>query len=305
MQINRSFAAVLTCSLFLISTSGCRQLRNPTGLRPATSAQLSATQFHINGIVLGKSPVSNQVTIEEAAVPGTMPAIMAVYGVPDSNTFRKLQPGDTLSADALLSADDSVHILKNIAVTSEPRNPDQLSNLPPHPLLAGETVPRIPMVNQDGKTTALHDFQGKAILVTFVDTQCTDDCPIISKLFASIDHVLAQNSTLYSRSDLITVSLDPAHDTPSVLRKYGLQYLDGNAAGFSHWQFVDLTPKNLKRLATSFGVVYMPSHDDIIHTIEISLISPSGRLLQSWDGDHWDPNVIAEAVGAAIAQTKS
>jgi len=305
MHSNRVFSVALTCSLFLIGASGCEQLKNAATLQPAASTRLSATQFHVHGIVLGKTPVSDQVTIEEAAVPGTMPATKEVYGVPSSVAFRTLKAGDTISADALLSGDGSVHILRNIAITSELRNPGRLANLPPHPLLTGEIVPRIPMVNQDGQITALPNFHGKAVLVTFVDTQCKDDCPIISKLFARINHALAEDSTLYNQSELVTVSLDPAHDTPSVLRNYGLQYLDGNAAGFLHWQFVDLTPKNLKRLATSFGVVYMPSHDDIIHTIEISLISPSGRLLESWDGDHWDPSVIAKAVGAAITQKKS
>ena len=113
--------------------------------------------------------------------------------------------------------------------------------------------PPTPMVNQDGKATSLADFRGKAVLITFVDTQCKDDCPIISHLFSEINQELAKDKKAYAGSDLITISTDPAHDTPAVLHAYGLKYLNGKAAGFSHWQFVHMTPANLKGLATAFG----------------------------------------------------
>jgi len=155
-------------------------------------------------------------------------------------------------------------------------------------------------VNQDGKTTSLTDFRGKAVLITFVDTQCTDDCPIISHLFAEIDQQLAKHPKAYAGSDLITISIDPEHDTPPVLHAYGLKYMHGKASGFGHWQFVHMTPENLKRLATDFGVSYRKTKDDIEHTMDISLIGPDNTLQKSWSGDDWDPKLISRAVEAAV-----
>jgi len=294
-------SALLTS--FLIGTSGCKGLEGAAGSHAAKSSGLASLQFHLSGIVLGKSPISGQVTIEQAAVPGTMPATMAIYTVLSSSAFQALEPGDEIEAEAFISGDDSMHLLKKITIASEPRSLKDLSALPPHPLLIGEAVPLIPMTNQDGHTVDLPDLHGKAVLITFVDTQCTDDCPIITRLFAGINNALAKDSATYAQSELITVSIDPVHDTPPILRKYGLKYMEGNAEGFAHWQFVDLTAANLKRLATSFSVIYMPSGDDIIHTVEICLISPDGTLLHTWDGDHWNPETIAKAVEAITKQT--
>lgn len=215
-----------------------------------------------------------------------------------------LQPGDRIRADIVLPADGGARQLDDIAILSSPPSGDVLATLPPHPLLAGEAIPSIPMVNQDGKTVDLTDFRGKAVLITFVDTQCTDDCPIITRLFGRINQLLSRDPLAYARSQLITVSLDPSHDTPPVLRRYGLKYLRGQAAGFAHWQFVDLTPANLHRLAAGFGVTYARSHGDIVHSLDISLIGADNTLQQSWGGDAWDPAVIAKAVEKAALANK-
>jgi cytochrome oxidase Cu insertion factor (SCO1/SenC/PrrC family) len=69
---------------------------------------------------------------------------------------------------------------------------------------------------------------------------------------------------------------------------------------------VTLTPANLNRLATSFGVMYQPSKDgDIVHTMDISLIGPNNTLIKSWDGDDWNPAEIVKAVDAAVAGRSS
>jgi protein SCO1/2 len=282
------------CSLLLLCASACRQLSNAAG-----SSDLNAMRYHVHGVVLGKSPSSRQITLDQAAVANIMPATSAVYAIPNARIFQVLQPGDSISADAILPTDNNPHNLVDIAVLAQARSARALSSLPPHQLLVGEAVPSIPMVNQDGKSVDLAGFRGKAVLITFVDTQCTEDCPIITRRFRRIDELLARDPKVYDRILLITVSIDPAHDTPPVLHRYGLQYLHGNAAGFAHWEFVDLTPANLYRLATGFGVMYTPSRGDIVHSMDVSLIGANNTLLQSWDGDHWDPHVIAKAVAAA------
>jgi len=296
MNYRPRLTALLAGSLLLVCAAGCRRLGNS-----ADTSGLNAIRYHVQGVVLGKSPLNQEVTLEQAPVPKRMPATSAVYRISDSGLFRDLQTGDTVAGEAILPADGGEHELDGVMILSELSNPRARAALPPHTLLEGELVPSIPMVNEDRREVELTQFRGKAILVTFVDTQCTEDCPIITKLFGRVDHLLSQNPQVYQRSQPITVSLDPAHDTPPVLRRYGLQYLHGNKSGFDHWEFVTLTPDNLHRLATSFGVMYQASRGgDIVHTIDVSLIGPNNTLIKSWEGDDWNPSVIAKAVDAAV-----
>lgn len=294
---------VAALSVLLLGTAGCKKLMNANGMKPSsdsvnTSAKIN--RYAVKGMVLGKSAQTDQVMIAQEAIPGYMPATDATYTLKSADAFGKLHPGDRISAEVIVPADLSYKHLGQIKVVAQPSHAMTAADLPPHQLLVGEQVPATPMVNQDGKATALTDFQGKAVLITFVDTQCTDDCPIISHLFAEIDKQLAKDPKVYAGSDLITISIDPAHDTPKVLHAYGLKYLNGKQKGFAHWQFVHMTPENLKRLATDFGVSYRQTKDDIQHTMDISLIGPDNTLQQSWSGDDWDPTIISRAVAATV-----
>lgn len=303
-----SSVVVVALSVLLMGTAGCKKLMNADGMRPAsdsvnTSAKVS--RYAVKGMVLGKSAQTNQVMVQQDEIPGYMPATDATYTLTNADTFGKLEAGDQITAEVIVPADLSYKHLTKIEVVSQPSHPMTVTELPAHQLLVGEDVPGTPMVNQDGKATALTDFRGKAVLITFVDTQCTDDCPIISHLFAEIDQELAKDPKAYAGSDLITISIDPVHDTPAVLHAYGLKYMNGKAAGFSHWQFVHMTPANLKELATSFGVSYEQVKGDIEHTMDISLIGPDNTLQQSWSGDDWDPKIISRAVEAAVENGNS
>lgn len=303
-----SSVCAVALSVLVMGTAGCKKLMNANGMKPASNsenASAKVNRYAVKGMVLGKSAQTNQIVLQQGEIPGYMPATDATYRLESADVFQELQPGDQITAEVTVPPDLSYKHLTNIKVVAEPSHPMAPAELPPHLLLVGESVPGTPMVNQDGKPTALTDFRGKAVLITFVDTRCTDDCPIISHLFAEIDQELAKDPEAYAKSDLMTISIDPVHDTPAVLHAYGLKYLNGKASGFAHWQFVHMTAPNLKRLATGFGVSYQQVKGDIEHTMDISLIGPDNTLQQSWSGDDWDPKVIARAVEATVKNAQA
>ncbi len=292
---SRRCYAVLLSGIFLITASGCRRQIDTAGTQQAASV----SRYPLRGLVLGKSATSHKVTIRQDTIRGFMPETNAVYTIANPDLFQQLKPGDAITADVLVPSDSSNYRLKNVKVVAESRGPSALASLPPHQLLIGEQVPDIPLVNQDGKTVHFRQFHGKAVLITFIDTQCTDDCPIITGLFGKVNTLLRGHPSAYADSALISVSIDPKFDTPPVLRRYGLKYLHGDAEDFSHWEFVDLPPERLKRLATAFGVMYKPVKGDIIHTMETALIAPDGTVVEQWGGDDWNPKIVAEAIEAA------
>lgn len=261
-------------------------------------------RYPLRGVVLGKADASEQITVYQDAIRGFMPATNVVYPIADKALFQELNAGDVITADVLVPSNSNQFRLQDVKVVAESRGTSALAKLPPHELLIGEQVPDIPMVNEEGKTVNLQQFKGKALLITFIDTKCTDDCPIITGLFGKVNTLLRDDPDAFADSKLISVSIDPKYDTPPVLRKYGLKYLNGDASGFAHWEFVDLPPVPLKRLATAFGVMYAPSPDgDIVHTMQTALIAPDGTVAEMWTGDTWDPRAIARAVEGSLQKS--
>lgn len=82
----------------------------------------------------------------------------------------------------------------------------------------------------DDKAVALGeelDYDGPLVL-DFVFTTCTTICPILSRTFAT----LQADSKSARPLRLVSISIDPQHDTPAVLRAYARQFDAG-----ANWRF--------------------------------------------------------------------
>ena len=97
-----------------------------------------------------------------------------------------------------------------------------------------------------GKVRSLAEFRGKLVLVYFGYTQCPDVCPTDLARIAAMLAALGDDAQAIQP---LFITLDPARDTPSVLREY--------AAGF-HPRLVALrgSEEETRRVATSYKVFY-------------------------------------------------
>lgn len=284
--------------LALLAAAGCRGPAVKTA-RVEVGPESVGPTYRLTGVILGKSEKLQEITVHQKAIRDFEPEMNAVYKISDASLFDRLEPGAQIKGKVVPSADGIVNGLVNVAINFQPGSKAVREALPPHRLLIGEEVPKIPMVNQDGRLVDFAQYRGKALLITFIDSKCTDDCPILTHRFERINALLSANKKAYGESHLISISLDPASDTPLVLRKYGLPYLGGRAIGFSHWEFTEVSPANLKRLASAFGVFFRENRGDIDHSLQTALIGADGKLIQIWGGDQWNPEILVRAVETA------
>ena len=84
----------------------------------------------------------------------------------------------------------------------------------------GEAVPDFTLINQDKKEVNFQDFRGKAVLLTFIYTNCPTSCPITTKKFVQIQKDMAD--TVGSELILLAITVDPEFDTPDKLRAFAL-----------------------------------------------------------------------------------
>jgi len=85
--------------------------------------------------------------------------------------------------------------------------------------------------------------------------------------------------------ELISITLDPAHDTPGILREYAA------VRGIDTGNFSFLTgPEGaIRDLLTQFGVITQFEGDILQHTLATLLIDPQGRIAHRTDGSQWEP----------------
>ena len=258
--------------------------------------QSKTKHFDLKGQVLDKKSGTNEITVKHEDIPGFMSAMTMSYSVKDRDGFRQVEPGDVIAADVITAKNGNEYWLENIRIT-DASGRKTIKPATVHRLDIGERVPDLSLVNQDGKSFRLDDFKGKAVLITFIYTRCPMPtfCPRLSGQFAKIQDDLAKTPIDLAKTHLVTISFDPKYDTPPVLRKYGLAYLDNDPAGFSHWDFASAKEGDLRKIADAFGLEYFEEDNQIAHSMVIVLISPEGTIAKYWSTE-WTTVELEDAL---------
>lgn len=138
-------------------------------------------------------------------------------------------------------------VVKNdrLNIERELPNSDELSYIE----LYGENkkVPDFQFVNQNGDTISNKDYMGKVYVVEFFFTTCPSICPIMNKNLVEVEKELGENEDF----GIVSISIDPAHDTPEVLKEYAENYEIDNP----NWNFLTGDKEDIYTLANKgFGI---------------------------------------------------
>lgn len=115
--------------------------------------------------------------------------------------------------------------------------------------VSGLDVPDVSVVDQDGNPVRFYSdlVKGKVVAVNFVFTTCTTICPPMGANFAKLQKILGDRAG--KEVHLISVSVDPATDTPERMKAWGQKF--GAAPG---WTLVTGDRNEITRLLKALGV---------------------------------------------------
>ncbi len=85
-------------------------------------------------------------------------------------------------------------------------------------------VPAFSLVERSGRRVTADDLRGRVWVASFIYTSCTDTCPLETRQLATVQDAFAAASDLR----LVSISVDPDHDTPEILRRYADRYRAGD-----------------------------------------------------------------------------
>jgi protein SCO1/2 len=286
---------MLACSLLAVAVlAGCH-----SGQKPPSSSQ-NFKVYKLRGKVVATNAAKGEVTLDHEAIVGFMEAMTMPYKLKDPSILSELHPGDVITADVLVSQDADADVLLDHLVVVAQAKPDYKPAVSYHVPSPGDTVPDFKLRNQDGRAIHLGQFQGKALLVTFIYTRCpsAEFCPRVTRNFALVDKQLAARPALYARTHLLCVSFDPEHDTPERLRAYGATYIGSDArSAFSHWDFAAPDKEGLPEMAQFFDLGMTTEADTTItHTLSTTLIGPDGKVVRFYPGNEWTADQITADV---------
>lgn len=140
--------------------------------------------------------------------------------------------------------------------------------------LAPSAAPLFPqLLDQRGHTFTLASLRGEPLVVTFVAAHCTDACPLINAQFKQIEGRIA-NERLRVR--LLTVTLDPEHDSPATMRRLARSF-DANP---KRWLVAGGSVRDVHAVMRAFNVIARQGHRGYadVHTTFVYLLDDRGVL---------------------------
>ncbi len=258
-----------------------------------STASSSAKRYDLKGKVVSVNKAEKKAKIDHEDIPGFMDRMTMDFPIKEDWVWDELQPGAEIRAELVVdSSAKDPYWLEKIGIVAAP-NPNQ----PPPPVderfaQIGKPVPDFSLTNQDGMRISMKDFRGRALAITFIYARCplADYCIKMSTNFSDAANFINKDPELKDKVALLSVSFDPANDTPAKLKSYGLGYMGQGATDLGVWQLAVGTDAEVRKIADFFGLRYETDTNDktqINHSLRTAVISPAGKVTSIFAGNEW------------------
>jgi len=129
-------------------------------------------------------------------------------------------------------------------------------------------APGLALRDQRGATISLRSLRGRVVLLTFLDSKCTRECPIEGHVLRDVLRGIKGTG-----ADAVVVSVDPWADTPASARTFAAR------AGWSgNWQWLLGDKAALAPVWHAYNIAVKRTPGDILHSAALYLIDPAGDL---------------------------
>lgn len=136
-------------------------------------------------------------------------------------------------------------------------------------------LPDFELVNRDGRAVTLQDLAGAPWIADFIFTRCPASCPMMTARMARLNRDLPADLDVR----LVSISVDPEHDTPAVLQRYAESF-----DAPERWLFLTGDGRQIFRLSTEgFKLAFDPSPpagettaEPILHSTRFALVDGEG-----------------------------
>lgn len=262
----------------------------------ACLAALAALAEPVKGVVKSVDPKAGTLTLERESPPGALVTGFTVSGdlVPErvgTVVSAELRVSGGLARfEQLVPADaEGERVIRETAARLR-RDTENRGRSPKRDI--GEPLPELALRDQFGRVLTNADLRGKHVVISFIFTRCRapEMCPASTRKMVELSAALKAAGARDVL--LLSVSFDPAHDTPGVLKTYA----DGYKADGATHRFLTGPKGAIDDLRYQFGILTRDAEGTIVHNVATTLVGPDGRILYRADGPKWTADEFAKRI---------
>jgi len=154
-----------------------------------------------------------------------------------------------------------------------------------------------------GKVEPLSRYtRGKITLLGFIYTTCADPdgCPLAYRVFDALKEAIAATPRLHGKVRFVTLSFDPARDTPDVMRGYAGSRAADKGFGLRWYFLTTRSARELMPLVEGFGQDVVTTVDrssgrprrELSHVLKVFLIDTAGDVREIYSSMFLHPQMV-------------
>src|SRR3954453_6539638 len=161
-------------------------------------------------------------------------------------------------------------------------------------------MPDFTLTTQADSPLRTVELRGKVVLVSFVFTTCGGSCPATTHRMSQVARALADQGLLRDdRVRLLSITLDPARDTPEALRNYMKAY----DADPTCWTFLTGPREQVEKVHAAWGMWAKPAtNGQLDHPSRVFLVDGRGRDREIYNLDFFKPGWVLEDVQSLLKE---
>jgi protein SCO1/2 len=193
----------------------------------------------------------------------------------------------------------------------------QLDFLPPAPgsymLHRIMPAPEGRVLGLDGRAERLSRYtRGQITLLGFIYTTCVDPlgCPHAYRVFDALKEAIAATPALHGKVRFVTLSFDPARDTPHAMARYAGSRARDTGAGLRWYFLTTRSARELLPLVEGFGqdveVTLERSSGKpqrvLSHVLKVFLIDPAGDVREIYSSTFLHPQTVMNDIRTLLLE---
>jgi len=270
----------------------------------------AAQRYPVTGLVLKIDRPQRNFVASCKAIPGYMDAMVMPIPVRDEKALDALEPSALVDFTLVVTKDDAyaenLRVRQYRSAELEPLKARRLQLLAglghadsaTDELALGAAVPDFTLADQTGHDVSLSQLAGKVLVSSFIYTSC----PLPNYCFRLSNNLGRLQKRFADRMGrdlvLLSVSIDPAHDTPEVLAKYAATW----KADAKSWHFLTGPEADVTRVCRRFGVNFWPDEGSLTHSLHTVIIDRHGKLAANFEGSEFTAEQLGDFVEAVLGQ---
>jgi protein SCO1 len=154
--------------------------------------------------------------------------------------------------------------------------------------VGSQPLPAFSLTNQRGQLVRAEALRGQTVIISFIFTTCQDVCPLVTSELARVQAEL-QAAGPGPAVRFVSITVDPATDTPEVLQRYADRFGIETAT----WDFLTGTQDEIGRVVREVGLWTTKDRGRVGHQSLVLVVDSRGQIVQRYaDVDHLSARIL-------------